>query len=87
LRVFDAHADIHQKPITEQEKWYATLLILHLNNAYWAMKEGMFLQPEGLQKDIRWFFSLPITKEVWEKTKPFQDKEVVSFIEKCLSDA
>lgn len=86
-RVLDSTVDVSPETITKEEEWFIVLWILHFSSAYHTMKDRMLSKPEGLQKDVQWFFSLPITKVVWEKTKAFQDKEFVSFIEKYTSDA
>jgi hypothetical protein len=39
---------------------------------------------EGLRRDIAQFFSLPIPKSVWGKTKPFQNDDFAKFIESAL---
>src|SRR5262245_45305825 len=69
-RVLDARADLTNKPVTQHEELFVSLLVLHLNSAYHAIQAGMFLSPEGLGEDIRMFFSLPIPKAVWEEMKP-----------------
>jgi hypothetical protein len=43
------------------------------------------LQPEGLERDIRFFFSLPIPKTVWNKFKVFQNDWFVRFIDQQIS--
>ena len=78
-RVLSDAANLQLKPITNEERWFVTLLILHLSTAHHAMKDGMLIRPEGLKNDIQWFFSLT--------TKPFQDKEFVAFIEQSISNA
>lgn len=83
-RVLSDAADVQRKPVSREERWFVSLLILHLGTAHRAMKDGMFLKPEGLRKDIKWMFSLPVTRAVWEKMRPFQDNEFVRFIEECL---
>jgi len=80
-RVLDPEADVERSPVGEEEEVFINLLILHLNSAYQAMNEGLFLKPEGLRKDMHRFFSLPVPKAVWERNKAFQDKTFVSFIE------
>jgi hypothetical protein len=68
-RVLDATTDLKRVPISEEEELFVTLLILHLNSSYQAMKSGMLVKPEGLHRDIRTFFSLPIPRLVWNKAK------------------
>src|SRR2546422_84933 len=49
------HKPTNTPPTFEQEL-FVNLIVLHLNAVYQAMKRGMFIPPEGLQKDIRFFF-------------------------------
>jgi len=80
-RVLDATVNIEREPVLPEEERFIVLLILHLNSAYKAMKQGMFMEPEGLGKDIRRFFSRPVTRWVWQKVKPLQDSDFVRFVE------
>ena len=82
-RVSDATVDLVRKPITPTEELFIGLLILHLNSSYHAMKDGVFIAPAGLRKDIQRFFARPMAKIVWEKMKPFQDNDFVRFVEMC----
>jgi hypothetical protein len=47
------------------------------------MTAGIFTKIQGLQNDVRDFLTLPIPKAVWEKIKPFQDGDFVTFVESC----
>ena len=82
-RVIDKRAALDTKPLTDEEQLFVTSLILHLDGVHRAMKAKMFVRLEGLQKDIQTFFSLPIPKAVWEKSKSLQDADFVAFVEKC----
>ena len=84
-RVTDASANLTAQPITDEEELFVNLLILHLATSYRAAKAGMFLLPGELQTDIAEFFTLPIPKAVWERTKRFQGREFVSFVEGYLN--
>src|SRR4051812_47969837 len=59
-RVLDARADLRQSPLKQEEQIFVNLVILHLNSVFHAMKDKLVLKPEGLQKDVGWFFTLPI---------------------------
>lgn len=83
-RVVKTKIDLTSAPVTEDEELFVTLVILHLNSVYYAMKDGVFLKPEGIQKDVASLFSLPIPRDVWERSKPLQDREFVRFVEECL---
>lgn len=82
-RVLDAQADLIWQPVTDQEALFVTFLVLHINATWQAMQEGVFRTRQAIAEDIRWLFSLPIPKAVWEKSKLLQDEDFVRFVEKC----
>jgi hypothetical protein len=84
FRVLKPDVDLIGQPISNEEWLFVKLLVLHLDSVHRAAKAGMFVTLEGLQKDIKDFFSSPIPKSVWEKVKPFQDQEFVVFVEASL---
>ena len=84
-RISEASVNLTQTTITPEEELFVSLLILHLNSAYHAMKAGVYMKPDGLREDVQKFFSRPIARAVWEKTKALQDADLVRFVEACLS--
>jgi hypothetical protein len=82
-RVLDPGADLAARPISQGEELFVTLAVVHLNTSCQALLRGMLEPNEGLRQDIRWFFSLPIPKAVWEKIKERQDPNFVKFVEAC----
>jgi hypothetical protein len=85
-RVLDTSADLERKPVMPEEERFVRTLILHLNSTYQAMKNGVYMKPDGLGTDIRRFFSRPVAEAVWEKMKGLQDKDFVQFVEESLKD-
>jgi hypothetical protein len=83
-RVLEHWVDLKAQPTSLQEWLFVKLLILHLDTVYHAMEADMFVSLEGLQKDIKEFFSAPIPRSVWEKLKPFQDKDFVQLVEASM---
>jgi hypothetical protein len=83
-RVLARDVNLRKQPISEEEGLFVKLLILHLDTVYRAMRAGMFVNLQGLRKDIKEFFSWPIPKAIWEKIKPFQDEDFVRFVEASL---
>ena len=81
FRVLDPNADLNVTPITREEELFTRDLILHLSSAHQAMRDGWLMKWEGLPRDVRWFFSLPIPKAVWERLKPLQNREFVRFVD------
>lgn len=86
-RIFETLADVKRNPITPQEELFVSFLILHLNSAYHAMKAGVFIKPDGLKKDIKAFFSLPVARSVWTRMKHFQDADFIRFVDANAGDA
>ncbi len=85
-RLLEPTVDFKRKPVTLEEELFVKLLTLHMSSAHQASRQGMFLQPERLRQDVRWFFSLAIPRVVWEKTKGFHEDELVRFVDSCLAE-
>jgi hypothetical protein len=83
-RITDKKAVLATKPLSQEERRFVTELIVHLDGVHRAMKARMMVNIEGLRKDIRDFFALPVPKAVWEILKPYQDTDFVAFVEDCL---
>jgi hypothetical protein len=86
-RVLEMNTDIEHEPISIGEELFVTTIIAHLSTVFRAMKHGEFVQVEGMQLDVKEFFSLPIPKAVWERLKPFQDDEFIAFVEAQLNQS
>ena len=84
-RVLSDRADLGQDEITREEEIFVNFVILHLNCVFYARKTGLVFKLEGLRRDVGWFFSLPIPRAVWTKTKLLQNDDFVSFVEVCLA--
>jgi hypothetical protein len=82
-RILEPDVDLVMRPVTNEEALFMTLLLLHLNATWQALDEGVFRTRQAVARDIRWFFSLPIPKSVWEKSKAFQDPAFAQFVEEC----
>jgi hypothetical protein len=80
-RITDERVALDTKPLSHEERLFVTFLILHLSVVYRAMRVKMFVNIEGLIKDVKEFFSLPIPKIIWDTIKSSQDKDFVRFIE------
>jgi len=84
-RVLAYGADLDREEITREEEIFVNLVILHLNCVFYARKTGLVFKLEGLRRDVGWFFSLPIPKVIWAKTKLLQNDDFVEFVEHCRS--
>jgi len=82
-RVRDMEADTAKEPVTDAERVFVTMIILHISNAYCAMGDQLVVKMEGLRRDVAQFLSLPIPREIWEKIKFVQNDDFVAFVESC----
>lgn len=83
-RVIDPTADVATHPITPAEESFINLVISHTSSTYEALKEELLNRQEGLRRDVRSFYSLPIPQAVWHKTKPLQNQDFAAFIDSSL---
>jgi len=81
FRVLKPDADIKVRPVTDSEKLVVVLVVLHLHAAFEASKNGVVVPLEGMARDIKTVFSLPIPRAVWEDVRPFQNAKFVAFVE------
>lgn len=84
FRVLQTDVDLITKPISDEEELFVKLLILHLDMAHRAIKTGVLVKIEGLDKDIKGFFGAPIPQAIWRKIKRLQDQDFVKFVEASL---
>ena len=82
-RILDPNADTSGKTVTQEEEIFVNLVILHLSVVFHAMRDELTIKPEGLRRDVWWFFSLPIPLAVWEKMKVLQNDRFIAFVESC----
>jgi hypothetical protein len=85
-RILDPSANVTGSPVSRGEEVYINALIQHLSSVYRAMQSDVTVKPEGLRLDVNEFFRLPIPRFVWNKNRPYQDKEFVAFVESCLNE-
>jgi hypothetical protein len=82
-RIFLADLDLTQ-PASVAEEEFLNLAIVHFETGWQMAKKGTVLTPETLAADMRGFFSLPLPRTVWEKTKTTRNPRFVRFVERAL---
>ncbi len=60
------------------------MIIANTSLMYEAIKGELVTRQEGFRKDIQSFFSLPIPKAVWTKTRLLQNQDFAAFIDSSL---
>ena len=84
IRVLDASADVVNQPITPDEELFVGLILSHINSVFYATNDKLVVEWEGLRRDVGAFFSLPLPKAVWIKTRLLQNQDFAAFIDSSL---
>jgi hypothetical protein len=84
VRVIDPAADVAKHPVTPAERYFVSMIISHTGSVYEALKDELVTEQEGLRRDVKAFFSLPVPHAVWIKTKLLQNQDFAAFIESSL---
>jgi len=85
-RILKKDVNLNRQPVSDEERLFTKMLLIHLDTVRRAAKAGMFIEINGIRNDVRDFVNLPIPKAVWEKIKPFQDEDFVGFVEVALKN-
>jgi hypothetical protein len=83
-KVLQTETGAEPPTVSKEEELFVRLLILHLAASYRARKLWLFVEKEGFEFDVREFFSLPIPKLVWQKTRVYQERDFVAFVESSM---
>ena len=84
-RVRSSVADLYTKPVTAEETQFVMLLMFHLYCWYRASLGGEVNVLEGLEQDVKSFFTRPIPHHVWNERKAFFDRDFRHFVDDILS--
>jgi hypothetical protein len=84
VRIFQPDADTLLVPVTMAEAEFLNLVIVHFQTGWCIAKAGGFTTLAEMKADVRSFFTLPLPRAVWEKTKQNRNKEFVRFVEKSI---
>ena len=83
-RVVDPLADVEKHPVTPEEEFFMSMVISHTSSTFVVLNDELLTAQEGLRRDVRSFFSLPVPNAVWLKTKRLQNQDFAAFITSCL---
>jgi hypothetical protein len=83
-RVIDPAADVSKQPVTPAEEIFVGLIISQMGSVYYATNDELLIKLEGSRRDMGLFFSLPVPKAVWTKSKLLQNQDFAAFIESSL---
>lgn len=81
-RVTEKDVDIMSAPVSDREKMFISLLILHLNCVVELISRKMIVPIEELASDVEQFFLLPIPRSVWNEVSHLQNSRLILLVEK-----
>jgi hypothetical protein len=83
-RVIDPSANAAKKPVTLDEEFFVNMIISHTSSVYEALKDELVIKQENLRRDVKSFFSLPVPRAIWQRTKLLQNQDFAAFVDSCL---
>lgn len=83
-RIFQTNMDVLKSPATPVEDVFLNEAIVQFLTGWRIATAGGITTVRELAADVRGFFSLPLPRAVWERTKEFRNQRFVSFVEKAL---
>jgi hypothetical protein len=84
-RIFQNNEDALSSSLTLAEEEFINLAIVHFQTGWRVAKNGGLTSLKELGADVRGFFSLPLPRAVWEKTRKSRNQKFVRFVERSLA--
>jgi hypothetical protein len=85
-RILRADADALAKPASVTEEEFLNIVITHFQIGWHVGRAGGITTLSELAADARGFFSLPLPRAVWEKTKQNRNQRFVRFVERAMKE-
>ena len=85
-RVFQTDVDLSANPVTVTEEEFLNLVITHWLTSWRVANAGGIITVKELGIDASGFFSLPLPRAIWEKTKRTRNPKFVRFIERAIEN-
>jgi hypothetical protein len=84
-RVLDPKADVESQPVTVKEETFVLMVIAHTGGVHEALQDELLIKQEGLRRDVKTFFTLPVPRAVWTKVKLLQNQDFAAFMDSSLN--
>lgn len=83
-RIFRDDVNLSVAPMTTAEEEFLNLAIEHFATGWLMAKGTRLLSLNGLAADAATFFSRPLPRNAWERTRHARDPQFVKFIDRAL---
>ena len=85
-RIFQTDVDVLKSPATVVEAVFLNEVVVQFLTGWRVATAGGVTTLGELAADVRGFFSLPLPRAVWERSKNYRNRRFVKFVEKALSN-
>ena len=85
-RIFNRNTETLTKPVTMNEELALNEIFAHYLTGWRVASAGGITTLRELSDDVADFFSLPIPRAVWERTKKHRNRRFVRFVQNSLKD-
>lgn len=83
-RITDPTVDLKENPVTEAERVLVRQLIVHLHGVFVAQKLNQIETVEGMDADVKNFYSKPIPKAVWRSVRSRQNADFRNYMDRLI---
>lgn len=84
-RILNPNTDALIKPATVSEELALNEIFTHFLTGWRVASAGGITSLRELSADVADFFSLPLPRAIWEKTKSSRNRRFVVFVDKALT--
>lgn len=85
-RIFQDDIDLSAHPVTDDERLFLIMVILHLNLALATIRMNAIVPIEGLERDLAEMFTKPIPQAVWKEIRAVQNRDVRELVDRLINN-
>lgn len=82
FRIREKNIDFDLHPITDDEKQFVMLLLLHITTSFELSKSNSIINIEKTKQDVDGFLDYPIPSRIWVETKSFFNSDFIAFVDR-----
>ncbi len=86
-RVLSRRVDASKNPVTLTEEVFINKAFVQYLTGWRIVEIGGITTLKELTLDVRWFFTLPLPRAVWEESKGFKNPDFVRFVDRAIDEA
>jgi hypothetical protein len=84
-RVLAPEVDLVHHPVTSAEEEFLNVILVHFQTGWEMAVRHRMVSREAYRRDLLEFLTLPIPRDVWNRTRSHRDPTFTRFVEACLA--